>query len=484
MHTVKRRFATRNKNPDKQPSWCTALVVLAALFSCHTAAQSVTNPAPKDIPPEKQALIARLGHELTPMGANPAGNADGSIPPYSGKVVGPPPHVHYQGSGSFYPSAYAGEKPLFTITAKNYREYLSHLTEGQMALFEAYPDTFRIPVYPSKRDTRYSDFIHNNVKLNAVTATLVEGGNGITGSFGAVPFPFPGNGQELIWNSQFAPNLAASAGEINIATVYDSGERQVWARQEDRYFEPFDEKVPREKFSGVSARVMLLLTAPAREAGKVVLVHEFTDLTHSPRNAWEYMPGTRRVRRAPTIAYDFPDGPGGLRTVDDALMFIGATDRFTWKIEPQREIYVPYNNNALDDPAMKYAQLLTPHHIDPDVMRYELHRCWVVVGELKPGERHIYGKRRLFIDEDSWAGLLADNYDRYGKLFRTNQRSFVNLYDMPGMGPRVEIYHDLRQKAYQANNLVNELSGPPHVMSDGWPDNYFSPANLRMVGKH
>lgn len=427
--------------------------------------------------------VEKLGRELTPMGANPKGNAAGTIPPYTGKILGAPSHVDYKGTGTFYPSAYADEKPLFTITGSNYRKYADHLTEGQLAMFETYPDTFRMPVYPSKRDTRYSDFIHRNVKLNAVSAKLVEGGNGVTGSFAAVPFPFPANGQELIWNNQFSPNMAATFGEINIATVYHNGETQLWSRQEDRYFEPFDEKVQRENFSGMTAKVMLLVTAPAREKGSVTLVHEYADLSKSPRNAWQYMPGTRRVRRAPTIAYDFPDGPGGLRTVDDALMFIGATDRFTWQVEPMREIFVPYNNNALDDPAMKYAKLLTPNHLNPDAMRYELHRCWVVVGELKPGERHIYGKRRLYMDEDSWAGLLADNYDRQGRLFRTNLRSFVNLYDMPGMGPRVEVYHDLRQKAYQANNLVNEMSGPPRLMREGWPENYFSPSNLRMVGK-
>lgn len=426
---------------------------------------------------------AKLGDELTPMGANPAGNADHSIPPYTGKLLGAPANVHYKGTGTFYPSAYADEKPLLTITAKNYREHLARLTEGQVALFETYPDTFRMPIYPSKRDTRYNDFIHKNVKLNAVSAKLAENGNGVTGVFGAVPFPFPANGTELIWNSQFTPMQPATSGEINIATVYTNGETQLWARQEDRYFELFDEKVARENFSGMTAQVMLLFTAPAREKGKVVLVHEYANLAQSPRNAWQYMPGTRRVRRAPTIAYDFPDGPGGLRTVDDALMFIGATDRFTWKMEEQREIYVPYNNNALDDPAMKYAQLLTPNHINPDVMRYELHRCWIVVGILKPGVRHIYGKRRLFMDEDSWAGLLADNYDRHGKLFRTNMRSYVHLYDMPGMGPRAEIHHDLNQKAYQANNLINEMKGPPRVMNEGWPENYFSPSNLRVAGK-
>lgn len=190
------------------------------------------------------------------------------------------------------------------------------------------------------------------------------------------------------------------------------------------------------------------------------------------------------MRRAPTISYDYPDGPGGLRTVDDALVFNGSTDRFTWKMESSRELFVPYNNNELDNPDHRYQNLLTLHHLNPKVMRYELHRCWVLVGELRPGKRHVYGKRRLYMDEDSWAGLLADNYDRNGVLMRTNIRSLVNLYDMPGMGARVEMYHDLPQKAYLVVNLVNEEKGPPAIVGgDYWPSDYFSPANLRKLGK-
>ncbi|HQQ74642.1 MAG TPA: DUF1329 domain-containing protein, partial [Pseudomonadales bacterium] len=238
-------------------------VWMAAALACVLFA-GVESVSAEDSASIKKQQSEKLGRELTPMGANPKGNADGSIPPFTGTLLGAPAKVHYQGTGTFYPSAYPNEKPLFVITNENFRDYAEHLTEGQIALFETYPATFRMPIYPSKRDTRYSDFIYRNVKLNAESAKLVEGGNGVTGSYGAVPFPFPTNGQELIWNSQFSPNMAATSGDINIATVYTNGETQIWARQEDRYFEVFDEKIPREKFSGVSAKVMLLLTAPAR----------------------------------------------------------------------------------------------------------------------------------------------------------------------------------------------------------------------------
>ncbi len=116
-------------------------------------------------------------------------------------------------------------------------------------------------------------------------------------------------------------------------------------------------------------------------------------------------------------------------------------------------------------------------------MRYELHRVWVVVATLKEGKRHIYAKRRLYADEDSWGVLLADNYDSQGTLWRTTMRTFVNAYDMPGMAPRQEIYHDLQKGAYLLNNLVNEEGGIQKIPAKKHNDDYYTPANLRNMGK-
>ena len=74
---------------------------------------------------------ARLDRDLTPMGAERAGNADGSIPAWSGKWLGLPPQLKYDGPGSPYPDPYAAEKPLFVITAANMQQYAANLTDGQ-----------------------------------------------------------------------------------------------------------------------------------------------------------------------------------------------------------------------------------------------------------------------------------------------------------------------------------------------------------------
>ena len=432
------------------------------------------------VTPEEAAL---LGTKLTPMGAIKEGNANGTIPPYSGTILGAPEWVDYKGTGTHFPDPYPDEEPLFTITAKNYTQYKANLTDGQIALFEKF-DSFRMPIYPSKRDTRYSDFIWENVKYNATHSTLVSDGNGVGDGFGGTPFPIPKNGVELIWNHQAAPNYERTEGMLDSASVFPDGTKSYLQMNEQRYLLLYSPTLGREGYNAQphAAEVMIIVTNPPRKKGEVILVHEYLDVKNTSRNAWQYLPGTRRVRRAPTIAYDFPNGPGGLRTVDDALLFNGATDRFSWKMEPMRELYIPYNTNRLDDPNIDYDELLTGNHVNPKYMRYELHRCWVVVGELRSNKRHIYGKRRLYMDEDSWAAVLADNYDGQGLLWRSNMRTMVNLYDLPGMGPRVEMYHDLQKNAYAVNYLMNERSGPPKIRKP-YPKSYFTTAMVRKLGR-
>src|SRR5580658_8683906 len=80
---------------------------------------------------------ARLGADLTPLGGEKAGNADGSIPAWTGGIKSPAdagfPNFH---PGDFHPDPYASDKPLFTITAANMSQYAAKLTEGHKAIFK------------------------------------------------------------------------------------------------------------------------------------------------------------------------------------------------------------------------------------------------------------------------------------------------------------------------------------------------------------
>ena len=127
------------------------------------------------------------------------------------------------------------------------------------------------------------------------------------------------------------------------------------------------------------------------------------DQVKKPRDAWLYNPGQRRVRRAPQVAYDNPGtAADNMRTSDQLDMFNGAPDKYEWKLVGKREVYVPYNSFGMYDFNAKLHDIYLEKFASNAHRRYELHRVWVVEATLKEGKRHIYHKRILYIDEDSW----------------------------------------------------------------------------------
>ena len=87
--------------------------------------------APSNAATEAQAQA--LGQSLTPLGAEKAGNKDGSIPAWTGGDTKAPAGWK---PGQARPDPYAADKPLFTIDASNADRYKDRLTEGQMALLK------------------------------------------------------------------------------------------------------------------------------------------------------------------------------------------------------------------------------------------------------------------------------------------------------------------------------------------------------------
>ncbi|KEZ65304.1 hypothetical protein C5I_0136320, partial [Pseudomonas syringae pv. syringae FF5] len=117
-----------------------------------------------------------LGSRLTPLGGEMAGNATGTIPPWTGGITRPP--SGYKGSGTRHVDPYAADKPLFTITHANMQHYRTRLTPGQVAMFETYPDSYRMPVYPTRRSGSAPQWVYDNTRRNAQKARLIGGGNG------------------------------------------------------------------------------------------------------------------------------------------------------------------------------------------------------------------------------------------------------------------------------------------------------------------
>jgi hypothetical protein len=168
--------------------------------------------------------------------------------------------------------------------------------------------------------------------------------------------------------------------------------------------------------------------------------------------------------------------------VDEVRLFNGSGQRYDWKIVEKKELYIPYNAYRIHSPELKYADLLKPGHIDPTHMRYEKHRVWVLEGTLKTDYRHLYGKRRLYIDEDTWFPIVADNYDSRGELWRTSMLNFFYAYETQTMQAGVGLYHDLLENTYLAFNLINEQPKGFKLNVAGFRPAMFGPEAARRGG--
>ncbi len=431
------------------------------------------------------AEAERLGKDLTCVGAEAAANKDGSIPAFSGKWLGTPPGIDYRPNvGQFPVDPYKDDKPLFTITAQNQAQYAEKLTDGQKAMFAKYPQTFRIPVYQSRRDFRYPDFVCTMAKRNALAAEIADGGLNIKGAVkGAVPFPMPKDGIEVLWNHTL-PYRATTEEIIRDTANISSNGTIAWGRQHNHSFgmnnNPADAGKPQE---GVQAYNKQFLLLPEREKGSVSVTQEPIDFAHNKRLAWSYDPGTRRVRQLPEFGFDQPlGGTGGKMTIDQDRLFNGSPERYNWKLVGKREAYIPANPYRIHSPTVKYADLIKPGHANPDYMRYELRRVWVVEGTLKEGFRHVFGKRVLFIDEDTWHAVMSDYYDARGQLWQWGLINYYYAFEMQAWHAGTSFYHDLNSGGYVGYYLYQQREKGPILNELKYRPDQFTPEAARAAG--
>ncbi len=443
-----------------------AIVVFSACVA--TAASAAVSPEE----------IARLGKDLTPLGAERAGNAEGTIPEWKGGITTPPAGYKV---GDHHPDPYAADKPLFVITAANAAKYAQKLSVGHRKMLELYP-SFRMPVYPTRRSASAPQRIYEATRRIAATAKLAPGGNGVTGATIGIPFPIPKSGVEVIWNHMLRYRSVFARRTIGQAAVARNGDYTLVKFHDAliaRYALP---GMTEERLDNRMILFIQQVMAPARLAGSILLAHETINQVVEPRHVWVYNPGQRRVRRAPNVAYDNPGtAADGLRTSDQFDMYNGAPNRYDWKLVGKREMYVPYNSYALHSDKITHADVLGPLHPNPKFLRYELHRVWVVDATLKEGARHIYKRRRFYVDEDSWNILVVDIYDNRDRLWRVSEAHVINYYEKPMLSSTLEVHADVQAGRYLALGLQNEY--PMADMTSELSPGDFTPAALRRMGR-
>ncbi|MBG53554.1 MAG: outer membrane lipoprotein-sorting protein [Rhodobiaceae bacterium] len=445
----------------------TALVSMVAVSAFATAAMAAV--------PAEQAN--RLGADLTPVGAEKAGSGD--IPAWTGGLPTVPSNVSYT-PGDKLPNPFASDAIKYTVTAGNMGQYDAILSDGYKAMLTTYP-SYKMNVYPSRRSCAFPDNVYAATRSNATIGELVGGGNGVGKAIMGFPFPIPNSALEIIWNHSLRFRSFKLTRQFTAAAVTRSGDYQLTTVQDEAILQWSDpSKGAAEDLNNISLYYIANTVAPARSAGSVILVHETLDRSLEPRKAWQYSPGTRRVRRAPNISYDNPGtNSDGLSTSDAFDGYNGAPDRYDWTVLGKQERLIAFNN--YDAEAAPYAEFITPLHLNQDKIRYELARAWVIEAKLKPGNRHVYGRRVKAINEDNWTISESDLYDGRGELWRVQELQQLQRYNVPLCGSAAEVVYDLQAGRYLSLAMTNE---EPQInyFADELDANRYTPASIRQLG--
>jgi hypothetical protein len=419
----------------------------------------------------------RLKSSLTPVGAEKAGNKAGTIPAWDGGLTKAP--AGYR-NGDARPDPFAADKPVLSISAKNMAEHADKLTDGVQALMKKHPD-FRIDVYPTRRSAAMPQFVYDNTFQNATRARTVDEGHGVEGAYGGIPFPIPKDGYEAIWNHRLAWRGGNYTMPVRVWVVTADGRRNMASGGVQTISQTYyDKGGSLDKFDGFYQYGKFVANAPGSKAGEAILAHDGVNAS-APRGLWQYLVGQRRVRKAPSVAYDTPDSvTSGIGLFDEAFNLFGPIDKHELKLVGKKEIYIPYNNNRAA--AAKVDDLVTPGTLNPAQVRWELHRVWEVEATLAAGKRHVVPKRKYYIDEDSWQIVLFDGWDAKGQLWRTNYSLMLTAPDIPAVTSFVMWGgYDMQTGAYYLNMASNELPRQYEVTAP-LPRSVFSPESLANEG--
>lgn len=437
------------------------ILVATALSALAMAAHAAT--------PEE---AARLKGDLTPMGAEKAGNKDGTIPAWTGGYTTPIPGDKPGGRRG---DPFANEKPLFSITSKNMEQYAEKLSDGLKAMLVKYPE-YRLDVYPTHRTAVAPKWVYDNIFRNATTAKLV---NDIPSNFfGGVPFPIPKSGAEVIWNHMLRWRGTSYETYVTQYQITTDGKAVMTVDGVQEIQEPIymtDSWENFEKSGRQFFEIRFYNVGPPIRAGEAIVGGQHLDGSKSL--AWVYLPGQRRVRKLPNPCCDTPTPfTAGLMSFDELEVWTGRIDRYDWKIVGKKEMYIPYNNNRILQPKTD-AEVLGPHYVKPEYQRYELHRVWVLEATLRPGQRHQAVKNRYYCDEDNWQCVMGDRWDANGQLWKTVWGMNMVAPDIPGTVSSHYGYNDLLSGTAFIGNLY---TGKPaqYPLRPRYPESNFTPDAL------
>ena len=417
----------------------------------------------------------KLKSTLTPLGGERAGNADGSIPAWDGGYTKTPSGYV---SGTPRPDPFADEKPLYTVTSANVAQYQDRLSEGELELLKRYAD-YKINVYPTHRTAAAPEFVYENTLKNATRAKTANGGLSVNGAFGGIPFPIPQDGFEAMWNHLLAWKGAVYA-ELGTNYLNTADGRLVLLSESSSQGEyPYYMKGGSpDNFGGIYLRQVVIGVDPPNQAGTATILYNPIDPYRDGQPAWQYLPGQRRVRKAPSLAYDTPNFfNSGVGQMDDFDIFYGALDRYDFKLIGKKEMIVPYNSNRVR--LVPPTQLFKGRTLNAENFRWELHRVWVVEASLAQGKRNAVAKRKFYLDEDTWQALIGEEWDGSGKLWRHIVGLPLLIFDAPAVALWGTYTYDLHTGIVAGIAMSDPSLKPSYqILPKPYPAEFFTPDGI------
>ena len=375
-----------------------------------------------------------LDTTLTPLGAERAGNADGSIPAWTGGLVSAPLPQDQPVAVPLFED----EQPLYTIDASNMAQYAQFLTPATQFQITKYGMT--LPVYKTHRTAAAPQYVYDNAKKNVVNAQLDPRGGrlGFTGAYGAIPFPIIDTsdplvgGAQLIWNHLTAWFDYSDLSTFSPGCVVINGQLILVAGTVSKSIYPYyDPNGSLDSYEGYFSKGHYYYKAPSSVVGQEDLVWHSSNVTIKPDIVWTLLNGQGRVRKAPDQAYDDPNpSSNGIASLDESSCFYGNPSQYDWKVIGKREMIVPYNCNR--QVLSRMDDFCGPHFIKPEYMRWEKHRMWVFEGTLHPGIHNVNIRRTFYSDEDTGLILLGEGYDGNNDMWKGYMITNFCVPSIPG----------------------------------------------------
>ena len=388
------------------------------------------------------------------------------------------PISQYDPEINSYPNPFNDDKIILTIDKNNYTNFAENiLTPGQIEMFETYPETFKMHVYPSRRSCAVPPEV---LKLTKENAKLTDEGEGLEGVVGSIPFPNPSEALHHVWNHILRYRGVNIYGASPFYIVNPDSSITFGAGEAIaiNYWNPFV-----ENDKGLQGKLMSKVTHPPRLADASLLVIESLNAFKTPRRAWVYNPGTRRVRRAPDIAYDYkPSANQGLTTTDQFDGFNGAKDRYNWSFVGTTKKLMPYN--AYEFHETNIEETLNPYHVNQDYLRYELVNVNIVQADLKSDKRHIIPHRTMYFDLDSHNMLVEETYDDENQIMAYREFPIINFYDQPMCLSIHSATYDFATKRYQLTNVRSkDIPKIQWRLSEPHDEKMFTPEGLKRFAR-